>query len=55
MYVAMTRAKEELIMTGSREESPFVRPVSKSTVLRQQPKADRQRRENGHQISLFEG
>ncbi len=55
LYVAMTRAKEELIMTGSREESPFVRPVSKNTILRQQPKADRQRRENGHQLSLFEG
>ena len=54
-YVAMTRAKEELIMTGSREESPFVRPVSKNTILRQLPKADRQRRENGHQLSLFEG
>lgn len=55
LYVAMTRAREELIMTGSREESPFIRPISKDTVLRQQAKTDRLKRENGHQLSLFEG
>ncbi|HIY19928.1 MAG TPA: UvrD-helicase domain-containing protein [Candidatus Blautia avistercoris] len=53
LYVGMTRAKEELILTGAKEESPFLAGLSEEILHRE--KAGRKKPEEyGHQMSLFE-
>ena len=53
LYVGMTRAKEELILTGAKEESPFLAGLSEEILHRE--KAGRKKQEEyGHQMSLFE-
>lgn len=52
-YVGMTRAKEELIMTASGEESEFVSGIDGRLIVRE--KAYKQKSDSGyHQMSLFE-
>ena len=53
LYVGMTRAKEELILTFSGEESPFLAEVGESVIQREQGRI-RSREENYHQMTLFE-
>ena len=54
LYVAMTRAKEELILTSSGEASPFVKPVSEDILVRQQIRLRNKCMREGQQMSLFE-
>ncbi len=54
LYVAMTRAKEELILTSSGEPSIFVKQVSENTFVRQQTRMRNRSQEQGHQMTLFE-
>lgn len=52
-YVGMTRAREELILTGSGEESVFLKELPEETVRME--KANKRKREGYmHQMSLFE-
>ena len=52
-YVGMTRAKEELILTSSEEESEFLSDLVEPVLYRE--KADRRKKaETCHQMSLFE-
>lgn len=53
LYVGMTRAKEELILTSSGEESPFLTGMEEPVIQREQGKAHG-REESYHQMSLFE-
>ena len=53
-YVAATRAKEELILTGYGESSQFATSLSKSVLLRQTITAKQKGWDNGRQMSLFE-
>lgn len=54
LYVAMTRAKEELILTGSGELSPFVGQISEDIILREQTKQRQKDWNGGRQLSLFD-
>lgn len=52
-YVGMTRAKEELILTSSGEESLFISELPDQAVMRE--KADKRRNaDSGKQLSLFD-
>lgn len=51
-YVGITRAKEELILTASKEESEFLQDVSEELLVRE--KAGRKKQEGGRQLSLFD-
>lgn len=53
LYVGMTRAKEELILTCSREESPFLAEISGDIIVREETNK-RKKEEACHQMSLFE-
>ena len=53
LYVGMTRAKEELILTSSGEESPFLAEIPGTVILREEEKI-RKKEETCHQMSLFE-
>lgn len=53
LYVGMTRAKEELILTGSGDESEFLSGVPEDLMKRE--RADRRKKSGEyHQMSLFE-
>lgn len=52
-YVGMTRAKEELIMTCSGEESEFLQELT-DTVIQREQAGKRKKEESCHQMSLFE-
>jgi superfamily I DNA/RNA helicase len=54
LYVAMTRAKEELILTGSGEISPFVKHISEDIILREQIRQKQKSWDGGRQLSLFD-
>lgn len=54
LYVAMTRAREELILTTSGEPSVFLRQVPEGTFLKEQAKPRVKEPDGGHQMSLFE-
>lgn len=54
LYVAMTRAEEELILTASGELSSLVRPIPEDIILREKAGPERKDRENGRQLSLFD-
>lgn len=54
LYVAMTRAKEELILTGSGQVSPFIKQVPENMLVRQQSGLRNKGMGNGRQMSLFE-
>lgn len=53
LYVGMTRAKEELILTVTKEESEFLLHLSEEEVLREVIEK-KKRVENYHQMNLFE-
>ena len=53
LYVGMTRAKEELILTCSGEESRFLAHLSGNALFREKEKP-RKKEESCHQMSLFE-
>ena len=53
LYVGMTRAKEELILTCCQEETPFLKDLDEKQMTREKT-AGRKREENGRQMSLFE-
>ena len=52
-YVGMTRAKEELILTTSKESSPFVKELPKSEI-QQEAAAAKKQQDRGIQMSLFD-
>ena len=53
LFVGMTRAKEELILTTSHEPSPFLSEIPPAYIISEQ--AGRAGKEEaGHQMSLFE-
>lgn len=52
LYVALTRAREELILTFSGEASPFLEAVSERMMMRLA--AREKERDNGQQLSLFD-
>ena len=54
LYVAMTRAREELLMTFSGEASEFVREIPEDVILREQRKPPAESRDGGRQMSLFD-
>ena len=54
LYVAMTRAKEELILTSSGEVSEFVRQIPEELIVREQVKQRFGGRDGGRQMSLFD-
>lgn len=52
-YVGITRAKEEMILTTSREVSEFIKDIPDDLLIRE--KADRRKKEGtGRQMNLFE-
>lgn len=53
LYVGMTRAKEELILTASGEESPFLTRIDESIIQREQGRGHG-KEVSYHQMSLFE-
>ncbi len=53
LYVGMTRAKEELILTASREESCFLQALPES-LLKHEKAGRRRNEEAGEQLSLFD-
>ncbi len=53
LYVGMTRAKEELILTCCQEESSFLKELDEKLVVREKT-AGRKREESGRQMELFE-
>lgn len=53
LYVGMTRAKEELIMTSSGQESPFLEEFPKEAVIRENIKVKSSTLE-GKQLSMFD-
>ena len=53
LYVGMTRAKEELILTCSGEESRFLAELPE-TVLKREKEIPVKKEETCHQMSLFE-
>ena len=52
-YVGMTRAKEELILTASGEESPFLREITPDTTVRESTRKEKTIQE-AVQLSLFD-
>ncbi|MCI8659033.1 MAG: UvrD-helicase domain-containing protein [Lachnospiraceae bacterium] len=54
LYVAMTRAKEELIMTSSGELSPFIKQLPENILQREKMENIYKKEKNGHQMNLFE-
>ena len=54
LYVAMTRAKEELILTSSGEPSIFVKQASENIFVQQQARLKSKNQGEVHQMSLFE-
>lgn len=54
LYVAMTRAKEELILTCAKESSPFVRDIPEKILHREQIVKKRTDWDNCRQMSLFD-
>lgn len=52
LYVGMTRAKEELVLTAAEEESPFLAGLSGE--LLQRENKGKKKKETWHQMSLFE-
>lgn len=54
LYVAMTRAKEELILTASGELSPFIRPLPAKVLIKERARPAAKEWDSGHQMSLFE-
>lgn len=54
LYVAMTRAREELILTSSGEISSLVSQVPGDILLREKTRAQEKDRDNGRQLSLFD-
>ncbi len=52
LYVGMTRAQEELILTCGQEESEFLFPVPDYLIVREE--AFRRKEQGGHQMSLSE-
>ena len=53
LYVGMTRAKEELILTAAGEESPFLTHLSED-LLQREKTGKKKQQELWHQMSLFE-
>ena len=53
LYVGMTRAREELILTSAGEESSFLAELSDDQICREQTGKKKQK-EQWHQMSLFE-
>ncbi len=53
LYVAMTRAKEELVMTVSGEVSRFLKEIPEDTV-RKEPARQKRDWDGGYQMSLFD-
>lgn len=53
LYVGMTRAKEELILTSAGEESPFLKSLS-GDLLQRETAGRKKQQELWHQMSLFE-
>lgn len=54
LYVAMTRAREELILTSPGEESVFVKQLPKDVLVREQARQKPKSRDGGQQMSLFD-
>ena len=54
LYVAMTRAMDELIMTGSGELSEFLRQIPENIITREQSRQSSGRQESDRQLSLFD-
>ena len=54
LYVAITRAKEELILTASGAFSTFLQGIPEKLLLRERIRPVRQREDEGKQLSLFE-
>ena len=54
LYVAMTRAKEELIMTCSGEASVFLQRIPDKIIPRQAVKPRAGQGDGGRQLSLFD-
>ncbi len=54
LYVAMTRAREELILTFSGEMSSLVRQIPADMLMREKARKENISRENGRQLSLFD-
>ena len=54
LYVAMTRAKEELIITTSGEPSVFLKPIPDTILVRERAKQKNSAWDNGQQMSLFD-
>ncbi len=54
LYVAVTRAKEELILTACGELSAFLEEIPEKFLLRERLKPMRQKEDEGRQLSLFE-
>lgn len=53
-YVGMTRAKEELILSASGEESPFLEKLSEGEIIREKAVQKENDSYGGRQMSLFE-
>ena len=53
LYVGMTRAKSQLILTVSGEESPFLKPLTHREAVRENMDV-KKKQETYHQLSLFE-
>lgn len=53
LYVGMTRAREELILTAAGEESPFLDGLSEPEAVREEA-GRKKKEETYHQMSLFE-
>lgn len=54
LYVAMTRAEEELIITSSGELSVFLQKIRENIITREQSRQRSDRQDSGRQMSLFE-
>ncbi len=54
LYVAMTRAKEELVLTVSGEPSVFIKQLPEGLLLKEQARPAPKETDGGHQMSLFE-
>ena len=52
LYVGMTRAKEELILTSSGEPSKFLNEMPK-TMIQEEETGKRKKEESCYQMSLF--
>ena len=53
-YVGMTRAKEELILSASGEESPFLEKLSEEEIIREKTVQKEKASYGGRQMSLFD-